>query len=78
LAGVVDNVQPVSETCLDCGREGKRPVALRLCPSCGYVGCCDSSEGRHARRHFEETGHPIITNLPKRGWKWCYIDNTYL
>ena len=78
VAEVREEIQPISHTCVDCEKEGKTPVALRLCLTCGYVGCCDSSEGRHARRHYEETGHPIITDLPKRSWKWCYVDNTYL
>jgi CPA1 family monovalent cation:H+ antiporter len=52
-------------------------VHLRLCLTCGKVGCCDSSPGKHARRHFEETRHPVIRSLePGESWRWCYIDKT--
>ncbi len=36
------------------------PVQLRLCLSCGHLGCCDSSPLRHATEHFKETGHPVM------------------
>ena len=49
--------------CEDCLREGTRWVALRLCRECGHVGCCDSSPGRHATRHFHATGHPVIRSI---------------
>ena len=46
-------------------------VHLRLCRSCGHVGCCDDSPNRH-----EATGHPIIEGYdPPEGWGWCYIDD---
>ena len=78
LAGVREDVEPRSSGCEECEREGLRWTALRLCLTCGHVGCCDTSPGRHARKHFEETGHPIIVPLPKRDWRWCYIDNKYV
>ncbi|MDQ6922920.1 MAG: UBP-type zinc finger domain-containing protein, partial [Pseudomonadota bacterium] len=34
-------------------------VHLRLCRTCGHVGCCDESKNRHATRHFRSTQHPI-------------------
>jgi hypothetical protein len=47
--------------------------------SCGQVGCCDSSRGRHATKHFRAEGHPIIKSLePGDGWSWCYEDKTFL
>ena len=61
--------------CPDCEREGTVPVHLRLCLTCGNVGCCDSSVGQHATRHFEKTGHPVMRSFePGEGWMWCYID----
>jgi uncharacterized UBP type Zn finger protein len=74
LAGI-RSVAPRSDGCEECLRLGDRWVHLRLCMSCGHVGCCDSSRNRHARRHFEETGHPIVRSL-ERGerWGWCYVD----
>ena len=58
-------------------KKGTEWVALRLCLTCGHVGCCDSSEGLHATKHFKETSHPAMIALPNRSWKWCYIHNSY-
>ncbi len=61
--------------CQDCVREGTTPVHLRLCLECGNVGCCDSSVGRHAERHFRTTGHPVMRSFePGEDWRWCYLD----
>jgi monovalent cation/hydrogen antiporter len=61
------------ETCPECARDGTDPVQLRLCLTCGNVACCDSSVGRHATRHFEETGHPVMRSFePGEEWRWCY------
>ncbi|GAA1086841.1 Na+/H+ antiporter [Tsukamurella spumae] len=66
---------PLSETCLECVADGDDPVALRLCLTCGHVGCCDSSEGKHATAHHETTNHPVIRSFePGESWRWCYID----
>ena len=63
------------EGCPDCVREGTQPVHLRLCLTCGNVGCCDSSVGSHADRHFQNTGHPVMRSFePGEGWRWCYED----
>jgi len=61
--------------CEECLRDGTKWVHLRLCLECGHVGCCDSSIGKHATKHFEKTRHPIMAEYPGRAWKWCYIDN---
>lgn len=54
-------------------------VSLRMCLVCGNVGCCDSSEGRHAAKHFQETGHPIMKSVtPGEVFSWCYVDKTYI
>ncbi|UIJ34666.1 Na+/H+ antiporter [Allobranchiibius sp. GilTou73] len=69
----VDPLTP--EGCPDCAREGTVPVHLRLCLTCGNVGCCDSSVGLHADRHFRNTGHPVMRSFePGEGWRWCYVD----
>jgi monovalent cation/hydrogen antiporter len=61
--------------CEDCIREGTRTVHLRICLSCGNVGCCNSSVGRHAERHFTLTHHPVMRSFePGESWRWCYID----
>jgi uncharacterized UBP type Zn finger protein len=61
--------------CEDCLKTGDRWVHLRMCLSCGKVGCCDSSQNRHASRHFREEGHPIVRPAePGESWWWCYAD----
>ena len=68
-------VHPHSKGCEDCLKMGGRWVHLRLCLSCGHVGCCDSSPNRHATKHFHETQHPIVQSLePGEDWGWCYVD----
>jgi len=57
------NITPSANGCEDCLRIGSTWLHLRLCLTCGHVGCCDSSPNRHARKHFHLTGHPIIRSL---------------
>ncbi len=50
-------------------------VHLRVCLSCGHVGCCDSSKPRHATAHYAATDHPVMqSHEPGETWRWCYID----
>jgi hypothetical protein len=68
-------VTPKSEGCEECMAAGGRWVHLRLCLTCGHVGCCDSSPDQHATKHFHSTGHPIMKSAePGEDWGWCYID----
>ncbi len=61
--------------CEDCVRVGDSWIHLRMCLTCGHVGCCDSSKNKHARKHFKRVGHPLIRSIePGEGWVWCYID----
>ncbi len=63
------------ETCLHTGAQW---VHLRKCLTCGHVGCCDSSDGRHATRHFHDTGHALMASAePGESWRWSYVDETY-
>jgi hypothetical protein len=65
--------------CEECLRTGGRWVHLRLCLSCGHVGCCDSSPGKHATKHFHATTHPMIRSFePGEDWAWCYADELFL
>ena len=65
--------QANSNTCDDCAKAGQTPVQLRICRTCGHVGCCDSSPGKHATAHFQESKHPIIQTFePGDDWGWCY------
>jgi uncharacterized UBP type Zn finger protein len=68
-------VQPRSLGCQECLARGDRWVHLRLCMTCGHVGCCDSSPNRHATQHFHATDHPVIKSFePGEAWAWCYVD----
>ncbi|CAM3270973.1 Sodium, potassium, lithium and rubidium/H(+) antiporter [Arthrobacter ulcerisalmonis] len=70
-----DPTVPGEPFCADCLRDGTAPVHLRMCLTCRKVGCCDSSVGRHATRHFQETGHPVMRSIePGEDWRWCYVD----
>jgi hypothetical protein len=72
-------VPPRSEGCEECLRIGSGWVHLRLCLTCGHVGCCDSSPYRHASRHFHAAGHPVIASYePGERWAWCYVDGIEL
>ena len=49
-----------------------------MCQACGHVGCCESSPGEHATRHFSETGHPAMRSAkPGDIWTWCYVHKEY-
>ena len=65
--------------CEECLQTGSEWVHLRLCLSCGHVGCCDSSPNTHATKHFKTTEHPIVKSFePGENWEWCYVDKTYV
>jgi hypothetical protein len=70
------NFQPLRELigCEECLKEGTTWVSLRECMQCGHVGCCDSSPGTHATKHFHKTHHPVIRSaMPGERWTWCYV-----
>ena len=74
-----EEVTPSSDGCEDCLRTGDRWVHLRVCMTCGHVGCCDSSPNRHAAAHFRGTRHPVMRSLePGDDWGWCYVDEVTL
>lgn len=67
--------EPAAAACAQCLDAGKTWVQLRMCLTCGHVGCCDLSEGRHASSHFRVTGHPLMRSLePGENWVWCHVD----
>jgi uncharacterized UBP type Zn finger protein len=72
----IRDVSPNTRGCEECLKTGGRWVHLRMCLSCGHVGCCDSSPNRHATRHFHESTHPIVQSIePGEDWRWCYVDD---
>ena len=72
----IEVVTPSGNGCKECLELGDTWVHLRLCMSCGHVGCCDNSKNKHATKHFGSTQHPIIMSY-ERGeeWGWCYVDH---
>jgi len=71
------NLQPAKRLCEDCVKTGDRWVHLRICLTCGHVGCCDSSKNKHATKHFHATTHPVVRSIePGENWGWCYVDET--
>jgi len=61
--------------CEECLKTGSRWVHLRMCMTCGKIGCCDSSPNRHASRHAADHDHPIARSAePGESWAWCYVD----
>lgn len=63
------------EGCEECLRTGGVWLHLRICLTCGHVGCCDDSPNRHATAHQTSSGHPLIRSLePGEDWAWCYED----
>ena len=61
--------------CEECLHTGSWWVHLRMCHTCGKVGCCDSSPNKHATAHFHESGHPLVRSAESgEEWSWCYVD----
>lgn len=77
---LIQEVEPSSDdVCEQCVGMGDTWVNLRLCMTCGQVGCCDDSKNRHARKHYEEADHPVIMSFqPREDWLWCYVDDVLI
>lgn len=77
----LDQIQEVTlsaDGCEECLAIGDAWVHLRLCETCGHVGCCDNSKNKHATKHFRKTNHPIIKSFePDEEWDWCYVDRIF-
>jgi uncharacterized UBP type Zn finger protein len=75
----IHKVTPSARGCEECLKMGDTWVHLRLCETCGHVGCCDSSKNKHATKHFHATQHPIIKSFePGENWLWCYVDQVFM
>jgi Zn-finger in ubiquitin-hydrolases and other protein len=72
----VADVSPSNVGCDECIRVGMHWANLRICMTCGYVGCCNGSLGKHASAHWLlNPGHPIIRSFePGEDWWWCFSD----
>jgi signal transduction histidine kinase len=59
--------------CIECLAVGDTWVHLRFCVECQRTHCCDDSKNRHARKHAEASGHPVVRSKePGEHWAWCY------
>jgi uncharacterized UBP type Zn finger protein len=71
----ITDAAPSGSGCVECLAIGQRWVHLRRCTVCGHIGCCDSSVGKHATKHFRATQHPVVQSFqPDESWYWCYAD----
>jgi len=76
----LDQVTPLEPSepvagCAECLKSGSRWVHLRMCQTCGEIGCCDSSPNRHASHHAHDAAHPVARSIePGEDWSWCYVD----
>jgi uncharacterized UBP type Zn finger protein len=77
---MINDVRPTAEVCEQCVALGDGWPALRMCLTCGHVGCCEKTKHQHALKHFQATGHPLARPYKERGmdWVWCYLDKTLL
>lgn len=71
-------LEPPTRVCAQCFAVGDNWPSLRMCVTCGAVGCCDTAKNKHARAHYEATGHPIVraVRMDER-WGWCYEDDAF-
>lgn len=75
----IKSVEPSADGCEDCLLTGDDWVHLRICLSCGHVGCCDSSKNKHASKHYHKSQHPIVRSFePGETWLWCYPDQFFM
>jgi hypothetical protein len=66
----IRDVTPSALGCEECLKTGSPWVHLRLCRTCGHVGCCDDSPNRDATKHFQKTRHTRslrAMTLPRAG-----------
>jgi hypothetical protein len=65
--------------CAECLATGGRWVHLRMCLTCGHVGCCDQSPGKHATAHYRQSSHAVMrSHEPGEDWGWCYADELFI
>jgi uncharacterized UBP type Zn finger protein len=76
---MIQKVTPSGDGCKECLEMGDTWVHLRICMTCGQVGCCDQSKNKHASKHAHAAQHPIAASIePGEDWAWCYVDQMYI
>ena len=74
----IRTVSAQSNGCAQCRALGERWTQLRVCLTCGHVGCCEDSRHAHALQHFRSTSHPMIASFEVADtWGWCYVHRRY-
>lgn len=72
-------VEPSAMGCEDCLKTGDTWVHLRVCLTCGYVGCCNSSKNKHSSKHSAAAGHPVVMSMENgEEWLWCNVDEDFI
>ncbi len=75
----IREITPSAHGCEECLKTGDTWVHLRVCLVCGHVGCCDSSQNKHATKHFHASKHPLVQSMePGEDWLYCYVDDITL
>jgi len=78
LKAIATVKQAQRHECEACIKTGDSWVHLRTCQTCGATLCCDSSPNRHATRHAQASGHPVVASAePGERWLYCYPDDAY-
>jgi hypothetical protein len=79
LAAIVPVPGSPSHLCEDCFADSSGGITLRVCLTCGKVGCAEGSASNHASEHYAETDHPIAEALgPEPPSRWCYPDQRFI
>jgi hypothetical protein len=78
IAPIETVTPPKLYQCDECVKINSEWVHLRTCQECGGTHCCDNSPQRHATRHVQATGHPVIASAePGERWLYCYPDEVF-
>ncbi|MFL6623987.1 MAG: UBP-type zinc finger domain-containing protein [Sulfurifustaceae bacterium] len=78
LSAISNVKHPQRQECQECVKTGDEWVHLRICQECGATLCCDNSINRHATRHAQMSGHPVIASAePGERWIYCYPDDAF-
>jgi uncharacterized UBP type Zn finger protein len=76
---MIEAVRQTTDICEDCVALGDTWPDLRMCLTCGYIGCCEEAKNQHALKHFKETEHPLIQGLGRfQDFMWCYVDEAVM
>ena len=75
----IREVTPSADGCEECLAMGDSWIHLRMCMTCGHVGCCNDSKNKHAFKHYHATDHPIVKPMEEgEEWLWCFADELML